>query len=131
MICINVGELQIANRAKKSDFVQTAGHFHDLAGHLVKTGTVPPKAGRLAGLYMLLVEVGIMIIPIDASYLYLFVVHKQQRQPLVNNIHVCDDTEGVSTAVHMMSIVQSERNFALCTRDPGSVFFFRGVLLVS
>ena len=60
-----------------------------------------------------------MIIPIDASYLYFFVVRKQQRQPLVNNIHVCDDTEGVSTAVHVMSIVQSERKCALCSRDPG------------
>ena len=59
-----------------------------------------------------------MIIPIDASYLYFFVVRKQQRQPLVNNIHVCDDTEGVSTAVHVMSIVQSEGKFAHCSRDP-------------
>ena len=54
-----------------------------------------------------------MIIPIDATYLYFFVVRKQQRQPLVNNIHVCYDTEGVSTAVHVMSIVQSERKFAM------------------
>ena len=29
-----------------------------------------------------------MIIPIDASYLYFFVVRKQHRQPLVNNIQV-------------------------------------------
>ena len=64
-----------------------------------------------------------MIIPIDASYLYFFVVRKQQRrQPLVNNIHVCDDTEGVSTAVHVMSIVQSDGKFALCSRDPGSFY---------
>ena len=51
-----------------------------------------------------------MIITIDASYLYIFVVRKQQ--PLVNNIHVCDHTVGVSTAVHVMSIVQSERTFS-------------------
>ena len=39
---------------KKSDFVQKAGHFHDLAGRVTsgkKSGTVPPKAGRLAGLH--------------------------------------------------------------------------------
>ena len=64
-----------------------------------------------------------MIIPIDASYLYFFVVHKQQRQPLVNNIHVFDDTEGVSTAVHVMSIVQSERKCAPCSRDPGMFYY--------
>ena len=60
----------------------------------------------------------------DTSYfnLYFFVVRKQQRQPLVNNIHVCDDTEGVSTAVHVMSIVQSEGKFAACSRDPGSFY---------
>ena len=52
-----------------------------------------------------------MIITIDASYLiYFFVVRKQQ--PLVNNIHVCFDTVGVSTAVHVMSIVQSVRTFS-------------------
>ena len=57
MICINVGApaaLQIAPAQKKSDFVQKAGHFHDLAGRGTsgkkKSGTVPPKAGRLAGL---------------------------------------------------------------------------------
>ena len=47
------GSVTNCARAKKSDFVQKAGHFHDLAGagHLVKkSGTVPPKAGRLAGL---------------------------------------------------------------------------------
>ena len=36
--------------------VQKAGHFHDLAGHLVKSDTVPPKAGRLAGLGRTLTE---------------------------------------------------------------------------
>ena len=51
-----------------------------------------------------------MIITIDASYLYFFVVRKQQQ--LVNNIHACDDTEGVSTAVHVMSVVQPERKFS-------------------
>ena len=51
-----------------------------------------------------------MIVTIDASYLYFFVVRKQQ--PLVNNIHVRDDTVGVSTAVSVMSVVQSERQFS-------------------
>ena len=72
---------------------------------------------------MLLVEVGLWLFrSSDASYLYFFIVRKQQRQPLVNNIHVCDDTEGVSTAVHVMSIVQSEGKFAACSRDPGSFY---------
>ena len=45
MICINVG----ANcaRPKKSDFVQKAGHFHDLAGHLVKKRDCPAKSGTV------------------------------------------------------------------------------------
>ena len=68
-----------------------------------------------------------MIIPIDASYLYFFVVRKQQRQPLVNNINVCDDTEGVSTAVHVMAVVQSERKCALCSRDPGMFYYHASV----
>ena len=51
-----------------------------------------------------------MIVTIDASYLYFFVVRKQQ--PLVNNIHVRDDTMGGSTAVSVMSVVQSERRFS-------------------
>ena len=50
-----------------------------------------------------------MIATIDASYLYFFVVRKQ---PLVNNIHVRDDTVGVSTAVSVMSVVQSEGQFS-------------------
>ena len=50
-----------------------------------------------------------MIITIDASYLYFFIVRKQQ--PLVNNIHLRDDTVGVSTAVSVMSVVLSERQF--------------------
>ena len=36
---------------------------------------------------------------------------------------VMTDTEGVSTAVHVMSIVQSEGKFALCSRDPGSFYY--------
>ena len=48
-----VGRAHIEIRKKKSDFEQKAGHFHDLAGRGTsgkKSGTVPPKAGRLAGL---------------------------------------------------------------------------------
>ena len=76
---------------------------------------------------MLLVEVGLYYYDYSDRAtlrinLYFFVVRKQQRQQLVNNIHVCDDTEGVSTAVHVMSIVQSEGKFAACSRDPGSFY---------
>ena len=55
-MCINVGaprQRYKCARAKKSDFVQKAGHFHDLAGRGTsgkKNGTLPPKAGWLAGL---------------------------------------------------------------------------------
>ena len=45
---------------------------------------------------------------IDASYLYFFVVRKQQ--PIANNVHVRDDNVGVSTAVSVMPVVQSERS---------------------
>ena len=45
MICINVGapwqRYKLRAQNKKSDFVQKAGHFHDLAGH----GTSGKKAG--------------------------------------------------------------------------------------
>ena len=52
VICINVGapgqryKLR-ARKKKESDFVQKAGHFHDLAqdaGHLVKKRDCPAKS---------------------------------------------------------------------------------------
>ena len=57
VICINVGAPRQryklrARKKNKNDFVQKVGHFHDLAGRGTsgkKNGTVPPKAGRLAG----------------------------------------------------------------------------------
>ena len=44
----------------------------------------------------------------------------RKQQPLVINIHVCDDTEGMSTAVHVMSIVQAERKFSSV---PGMLYY--------
>ena len=44
VICINVGEPRQCYK-KKSDFVQKAGHFHDLAGR----GTSGKKAGLFGG----------------------------------------------------------------------------------
>ena len=56
MICINVGapRQRYKLRARKKIRLRTkSGTFHDLAGRGSsgkKNGTVPPKAGRLAGL---------------------------------------------------------------------------------
>ena len=49
VICINVGapRQRYKARAKKSDFVQKAGHVHDLAGHLVKKRDCPAKSGTV------------------------------------------------------------------------------------
>ena len=46
VICIDVGA---PRQRYKSDFVQKAGHFHDLAGrgHLVKKRDCPAKSGTV------------------------------------------------------------------------------------
>ena len=41
------GSVTNCARANKSDFVQKAGHFHDLAGHLVKKRDCPAKSGTV------------------------------------------------------------------------------------